>query len=133
MQRIIPGTCQPFINLFRKFMKPVLAILLIFLLFISCYKPRFPGTYIDFPYQQQKVMGYRAVYSQDPELLKVSFMPPQEMKRPGKIYVMGNMILQNDIGSGIHVFNKTNPSQLSKHGFIRINGNHELSVKQNHI
>ncbi len=57
----------------------------------------------------------------------------REVKNAGKIYTIGNLIFQNDIGTGLHVFDYSNPAQPQKAGFIHIPGNTELSVKGNFI
>jgi hypothetical protein len=53
------------------------------------------------------------------------------MKNPGKIYVRGSLIFQNDIGYGIHVIDNSIPSQARPIGFIKVNGSSELSLKDN--
>jgi len=58
---------------------------------------------------------------------------PRAMKNPGKIYVKGNLIFQNDIGFGIHVFDKTIPSSPKNIGFINLRGNQEMSIKGNYL
>jgi hypothetical protein len=78
-------------------------------------------------------LGYKPVYSQDAGLLDIVMLPPQEMKNPGKIYVKDSLILQNDQGLGIHVYDKTDPSHLVNKGFIRIKGNLEISLRNQHI
>jgi hypothetical protein len=60
-------------------MKKYWALLFLFITAISCYRPQ--------PYIPHKVAGYKAVYSSDPELKKVSFISSQTMSSPGKIYV----------------------------------------------
>jgi hypothetical protein len=82
---------------------------------------------IDYP--TQKVMGYIPIYSNDPNLLKIYSEGPLPINRAGKIYVKGNLIFQNDIGYGIHVFDKTIPSVAKRIGFIHLPGNMEISIK----
>jgi hypothetical protein len=53
------------------------------------------------------------------------------MKNAGKIYVKDNLIFQNDFGYGIHVFDKSVPSNPKKIGFINLRGNLEMSIKGN--
>ncbi len=71
-------------------------------------------------------MGYKPVYSTDPALLRIYSGNAREVKNAGKIYTIGNLIFQNDIGFGLHVFDYTNPAQPQKAGFIHIPGNTEL-------
>lgn len=106
-------------------MKKYWALLILFITAVSCYRPQ--------PYTPHKLAGYKAVYSNDPQLKKISFTASQTMSSPGKIYAKGNIILQNDIGRGIHVFDASIPSELKKLGFIIIPGNVELSIKANEL
>lgn len=78
-------------------------------------------------------MGYRPVYSTDASLLLISAGNARDVKNPGKIYTIGNLIFQNEIGSGLHVFDYSNPAQPQKAGFINIPGNTEVSVKGNFL
>ena len=78
------------------------------------------------PYEEtppKKVHGYRPVYSTDSTLLRVIAEPARNIKNAGKIYAYRNFILQTELGEGIHVLDKTNPSQLTNLGFLRVKGN----------
>ncbi len=81
----------------------------------------------------KKVWGYKPVFTTDTALLRVQSEIPRPMKNPGKIYVRGNLIFQNDIGYGIHVIDNSNPSQARPVGFIKVNGSSEISVKDNNM
>jgi len=81
----------------------------------------------------KKVWGYKPVFTTDTTLLKVQSESPRPMKNPGKIYVRGNLIFQNDIGYGIHVIDNSIPSQARPIGFIRVNGSSEISIKDNNM
>jgi hypothetical protein len=56
---------------------------------------------------------------------------PQQIERPGKIYVRGNYIFLNEIDKGIHVIDNTNPASPVNKAFITIPGNMDLAVKGN--
>ena len=75
------------------------------------------------------VWGYRAVYSSDTTLLKVATIAPQPIEEAGKIFVVGNLIFQNEQGKGLHVLDKTNPAAVVNKGFIQIRGNTEVTLK----
>lgn len=81
----------------------------------------------------KKVWGYKPVFTTDSSLLQVLSESPRPMKNPGKIYVRGNLIFQNDIGYGIHVIDNSIPSQARPIGFIKVNGSSELSIKDNNM
>jgi hypothetical protein len=79
------------------------------------------------------VMGYKPVYSTDSSQFRVEALGPQPVKFAGKIYVKGNLIFQNDLGSGIHVIDNSNPNSPNRVGFIRVVGNSEISIKGNYL
>lgn len=81
----------------------------------------------------RKVWGYKPVFSNDPEDYKVKSEAPRTMKVPGKIYVKGNLIYQSDIGSGIHVIDKSDPAHLRNIGFIKVIGNSDISITGNYL
>jgi hypothetical protein len=80
-----------------------------------------------------KVLGYVPIYSQDLELLSIKVDTPRAMKNAGKIYVKDNLIFQNDLGFGIHVYDRSNPSSPKNIGFITLKGNMEMSIKGNFL
>lgn len=108
-------------------MQKLIAFLSLILFLISCwdfrkpYKP--PG----------KVWGYKPVFSNDSSLLAVRALGPQPVTHPAKIYVKGTLIFQNELGSGIHVIDNTNPSSPRRIGFIQLRGNSEMSIKGNYL
>lgn len=106
-----------------------LFLLLIILLLTSCWDFRNNVSPEPPPVPPKKVWGYKPVLSVDSSILKVSAIGPQPVKLPAKIYVKGNLIFQNDLGSGIHVIDNTNPSAPNPVGFIKILGNSEISIK----
>ena len=89
------------------------------------------GPYKMDPPPPTKVMGYIPVYSTDQNLIRIFADGPRAMRHPGKIYVKGNLIYQNDFGYGIHVIDKSIPSNPKKIGFIQLPGNVEISIKGN--
>jgi len=129
---LIEKLCSnPFHSFVNIAMKKIIYVSFIALLVTSCWDwkklpppPEFPAA---------KVLGYVPIYSDDPALYNIYADTPRAMKNPGKIYVKGNLIFQNDIGFGIHVIDKTNPSQLERIGFINLRGNVELSIKGNYL
>jgi hypothetical protein len=80
---------------------------------------------------KEKVSGYKPIYSTDPSVLNIALEGPRAVKNAGKIFAIGNFIFQNEIGEGIHVIDRTNPSHLVNKGFIIIKGNTEVAVKGN--
>jgi len=80
-----------------------------------------------------KLLGYKPVFSDDSSLLFVKALGPQPVKFPAKIYVKGTLLFQNDLGSGIHVIDNSNPSSPNRIGFIQLRGNSEMSIKGNFL
>lgn len=87
----------------------------------------------DRPVTFTKVLGYRPVFTTDTAMLRVQSEPPRSMKNPGKIYVRGNLLFQNDIGYGIHIIDNSIPSQARPIGFIKVNGSSEISITGNYM
>ena len=112
------------------FMLKQTALCLLVLLLSSCW-----GIYNrpSEPTVETKVLGYKPVYSNDSSLLQLQVLSPQQVKYPGKIYVKGTLIFQNELGRGIHVIDNADPSTAKKIGFIRLLGNTEMSIKGNHL
>lgn len=81
----------------------------------------------------KKVLGYKPIYSTDTNLLRVSFDSARPVKNAGKIYAIGNYVLQNDIGYGIHVFDRSALPDLKSVGFLTIRGNSEFSIKDGYL
>lgn len=81
----------------------------------------------------KKVWGYKPVFSNDSSLYEIKSDTARRMISAGKIYVKDNLIFQNDIGTGVHVIDRTDPSNLVRLGFIRIAGNTEISIKGNFL
>lgn len=110
-------------------MKRLIAVALLSAIFLSsCWD--FRNSVSDPPQPPpKKVWGYRPVYAVDSSVLQVTASGPVAVKLPAKIYVKGNLIFQNDLGSGVHVIDNTNPSAAASIGFIKILGNSEISIK----
>lgn len=82
---------------------------------------------------EKKVLGYRQVFTTDPNWMKIQSEGTRVMKNPGKIYVKNNLIFQVDVGYGVHVIDNSIPSQAKPVGFIKVNGSSEISIKGNHL
>lgn len=76
-----------------------------------------------------EVDTYIPVYSKPADLTNIGIEPIRSTAKPGKIYVIGNLLLQNDINSGVHFIDISNPNQAKKISFLRIPWSTELSVK----
>jgi len=106
-------------------------LILLTLLLLSCWKyynPRFV------PPSQTKVLGYKPIYGVDSEAMKIDYIDtPHVANNKGNIYAYKNYVFQIDPGYGIHVFDKTIPSNAHKIGFISVKGCGQMSIKDNKI
>jgi hypothetical protein len=59
----------------------------------------------------------------------VAFQEPEALNNTGKIYIIGNSILINELGKGIHVIDNYNPASPKIEGFINIPGNYDMAVR----
>ena len=79
----------------------------------------------------EKVMGYRPIYTDYASIRKVEVQASRALKKPGKIYIKDKYLYINEIGEGIHIFDnsdKTHPKPVS---FIAIPVNKDISIKNN--
>lgn len=72
---------------------------------------------------------YEPVYMSQQEFLDaVQVAGPQDVVEPGKIYVKDNILLINELGEGIHVFDNKNVENPQPLAFINVPGNYDLSM-----
>jgi hypothetical protein len=127
MQRLSPWACQHAQKtaMGRKF-STVLAwtcpILLVLILFPSCFKDTITNTY--------RVV--QPTYtSRSSVLAHINGMASRPVANPGKIFVQGNLIYLNEIDKGIHIIDNSNPSRPQPIAFLSIPGNENLAVNGN--
>lgn len=93
---------------------------LLLLVLSSCVEPEETKT--------ETVQGFRPVYGSN-EDMKITWMSPQSVKDPGKIYVYGPYLLVNEVNAGIHVYDNSNPADPRAIGFIQLLGNTDMAIK----
>ncbi len=72
---------------------------------------------------------YEPVYmSQEEFIQSVKVEGPRNVVSPGKIYVKDNILLINEMGEGVHVFDNKNASNPLALAFINAPGNYDLSM-----
>lgn len=86
-----------------------------------------------YPKPAPNVDTWVPVYMNSESAYKVSFLPPQPVVNSGKIYTIGNYLLQVEKDSGIHVIDYSNRTAPQKIGFIRSVMCSEMSVKGQHL
>lgn len=55
------------------------------------------------------------------------------LKNPGIIYFYKDMIMINEKGAGIHLYENSDPNSPQNVGFISIPGNHHFAIKDDHL
>lgn len=73
--------------------------------------------------------GFAPVYLAEESVKKIASGVPRQTTLAGKIYAYRNYIFQNDVNTGIHIVDNSNPSQPKKVGFIAIPLSTEVAVK----
>ncbi|MFN0217147.1 MAG: LVIVD repeat-containing protein [Saprospiraceae bacterium] len=61
----------------------------------------------------------------------ISVQAPREMRKPGKIYALGNFLFINEKQEGIHVVDNSNPANPQKIAFWSIPGNVDMAIRNN--
>ena len=77
--------------------------------------------------------AYVPIYAQPGDLTNIGAEAVRTTSRPGKVYVLGNLLLQNDINTGVHfidISDKANPKKVS---FLRVPWSTEVSVKDGYL
>ncbi|AOW21675.1 LVIVD repeat-containing protein [Urechidicola croceus] len=63
----------------------------------------------------------------------VEITTPIDIIESGKIYAYNNLVLINDIDSGIHIIDNSDPSHPVKKSFIKIIANRDMEIKENYL
>ncbi len=57
------------------------------------------------------------------------FESPKPLLRPGKIYIYNNLLLVNDLMTGVHFFDNSNPAAPIDLGFLPVHANADIAVR----
>lgn len=96
--------------------KYLLSIIICSLFLISCKKDDFI------------INGMKPVYLPNDSLYDIKNITVQPIINAGNIYLWNNYLFVNEIGKGIHVIDKTDPTSTTKITFIKIYGNKNFSI-----
>lgn len=78
--------------------------------------------------------AYNPIWKSAEELLPtVSFVVGRELRNPGKIYYYGQYILINERNEGVHIIDNSNIRAPKNLGFIAIDGNLDISLRENYL
>ncbi|UKN00721.1 hypothetical protein K6119_13370 [Paracrocinitomix mangrovi] len=83
--------------------------------------------------KEEQVEGWKPIYSDNPETETVNIKASEPLENPGRIYVYENLLMVNDQGKGIHIYDNTNVSSPIELSFIGISGNMDFSVKADRV
>jgi hypothetical protein len=73
------------------------------------------------------------VYVQVKDFTDISINGPTATSRAGKIYAYGSYLFQNDLGTGIHVVDNSNPAAPKKIAFLQIPLCTEIAIKNGYL
>jgi hypothetical protein len=105
-----------------KSLKFILVLFGIALVFSSCLKDHCQKNFRMFI----PIYKSRAAVLQD-----VKLQGSQKIEKAGKIFSYGNYLFINDVDKGIHIIDNSNPAVPNKTGFLNIEGNLDLWVRNN--
>ena len=103
--------------------KAIITLLLLCLVFVSCDKDDSNDDY------QMVSVATPEFMSLDAFRNSVEITTPTEIIESGKIYVYNNLVLVNDVNSGIHIIDNSNPQNPKKVAFIKIKSNKDMEIK----
>jgi hypothetical protein len=82
----------------------------------------------------KSVIGFKPVYGGLEDIQKlITTTAPQPLKSVGKIYTYGNLLLINEVGKGVHVYDNQDPSAPVNLKFIAIPGNVDVALKDGYL
>ncbi len=108
----------------KKLLTAAICCTVILMSFTSCLKDQCTQTisYIE----------YIPIYKTQAEIdASITSEGPRVMEKPGNIYFYNDFIFINEKRAGIHIIDNSNPSSPNSLGFIKIDGNMNLSIKNN--
>lgn len=76
---------------------------------------------------------YKPVYAKASDLTNIGTEQAKPIAKPGKVYVIGDLMLQNDVNTGVHFINISDPKNPVKLSFLRVPFSTEISVKGIHL
>jgi hypothetical protein len=94
------------------------------LLYMGCLKDRVRGT--------QSYTIYTPVYTLKSTVrAAINGAPNQPVAQAGQIYIKGNFIYLNDVNTGIHIIDNSDPTHPVQTAFLNIPGNENIAIRGN--
>lgn len=79
----------------------------------------------NYPYTE---WGFKPEYSTDLNDI-IQLEDPRPLRNPGKIYSYKNYLLVNEIQTGLHIFDNTDPRNPIATHFLKIAGSNDVAIK----
>lgn len=79
-------------------------------------------------FPEGEIVGYQPVYLSDPNM-QIELVPAREVENPGQIYLLGDLLLMNDVGKGIHIIDNSDPSNPEVQGFLTVSGSENMVLR----
>lgn len=92
------------------------------LLLMGCFNTPPPS----FP--EGDVVGYQPVYLTDTDS-QISLAGARAVEDPGQIYLLGDLLLMNDVGKGIHIIDNADPRAPINRGFLKVLGSENMVLR----
>ncbi|MFY0606974.1 MAG: hypothetical protein JXR10_09670 [Cyclobacteriaceae bacterium] len=93
------------------------------LIFVGCTSDEFQPDF-----DLENVTGFRPIYAQADEL-DIAVESARSIGTAGKIYSYGDILLVNERGLGVHVYDNTDPKNPENKFFVAIPGNNDIAMK----
>lgn len=74
------------------------------------------------------VTGYKPVYGDSSEFY-LSIQEAKPISLAGKIYSYQNLLIVNEVGKGIHIYDNSDPANPENLMYLSIPGNHDVAIK----
>ena len=76
---------------------------------------------------------YTPVYMTTAQIQDIKTESAKALKRPGKIYFYNDYIFVNEINTGIHIIDNSDPTNPQNISFISIPGNRDMAIQGNNL
>lgn len=74
------------------------------------------------------VTGYRPIYGDSSDII-IRIGDPIPIEKAGKIYSYQNLLLVNEVGRGIHIYDNSDPTNPINMKYVTIPGNQDVAIK----
>ncbi len=79
-------------------------------------------------FERESILGYKPIYALPGEL-EIGLESARSISSAGKIYSYGDLLLVNEKGIGVHVYDNSDPKNPENKFFVAIPGNNDIAMK----